>query len=51
MTFFAFLLGCWLGCLSGFFLAHVLKGSTKSEKFTAEIDRINHDAPNSALIR
>lgn len=51
MTFLAFLLGCWLGCLSGFFLAYVLKGRAKSEKLAAESGRIPADPPNSAFIR
>jgi hypothetical protein len=51
MTFLAFLLGCWLGCLAGFFLAYVLKERARSATFAAESGRIHADPPNSAFIR
>jgi hypothetical protein len=51
MTFLTFLLGCWLGCLSGFFLAYALKGRVKSEKVAADSGRMPADPPNSVFIR
>jgi hypothetical protein len=51
MVFLFFLIGCWLGCLTGFFLASLLSGRLRSKGLSAGSKRIPHNTRASIFIR
>jgi hypothetical protein len=51
MDFFTFLLGCWVGCITGFFLAYIFAKHTRTSQSGSEIKAIDRSGRTSAFTR